>query len=100
MFERPILPSILGVHLVGGAAGLSAALILGPRHGKYDPSRKKLQSCSMTNVLLGVFMLWWGWLGFNCGSTFGLSGGGYQTVFLVRSSKLMFSQVVLVFENK
>lgn len=64
-----------GVHLVGGAAGLAAAVMLGPRLGRFDDNKKRLQPCSMTNVLLGTFMLWWGWLGFNCGSTFGITGG-------------------------
>lgn len=64
-----------GVHLVGGAAGLAAAVMLGPRLGRFDDNKKRPQPCSMTNVLLGTFMLWWGWLGFNCGSTFGISGG-------------------------
>lgn len=63
-----------GVHLVGGAAGLAAAVMLGPRLGRFDDNKKRLQPCSMTNVLLGTFMLWWGWLGFNCGSTFGITG--------------------------
>ncbi|XP_073239196.1 putative ammonium transporter 3 [Porites lutea] len=63
-----------GVHLVGGVAGLVAAMMLGPRQGTYNKSIKKSQPGSLTNVMLGTFMLWWGWLGFNCGSTFGISG--------------------------
>jgi len=63
-----------GVHLVGGVAGLVAAIMLGPRLGRYDKSVERGKPGSLTNVMLGTFMLWWGWLGFNCGSTFGISG--------------------------
>lgn len=64
------------VHLVGGVASIVAAVMLKPRKNKFDEHGKprKLQMGSSTNVLLGTFMLWWGWLGFNCGSTFGISG--------------------------
>ena len=64
-----------GVHMVGGVAGLVAAIMLGPRLGRYDNSVEQGKPSSLTNVMLGTFMLWWGWLGFNCGSTFGISGG-------------------------
>jgi len=67
-----------GVHLVGGAAGLAAAVMLGPRTGRFDDDKKRPQPCSMTNVMLGTFMLWWGWLGFNCGSTFGITGAKWK----------------------
>lgn len=63
-----------GVHMVGGVAGLVAAIMLGPRLGRYDESVERGKPGSLTNVMLGTFMLWWGWLGFNCGSTFGISG--------------------------
>ena len=62
------------VHLVGGVSGLVATLMLKPRTGRFDESAPPKQMASPTNVLLGTFMLWWGWLGFNCGSTFGISG--------------------------
>jgi len=62
------------VHLVGGVSGLVATLMLKPRVGRFDASAPPTQMASPTNVLLGTFMLWWGWLGFNCGSTFGISG--------------------------
>lgn len=71
------------VHLVGGVAGLVATIMLKPRAGKFKscsgvnaPLTHKMGS--PTNVLLGMFMLWWGWLGFNCGSTFGVSGGRWK----------------------
>ena len=66
------------VHMVGGAASIVAASMLKPRHGRFEKKDENEISesiASPTNVVLGTFMLWWGWLGFNCGSTFGISGG-------------------------
>ena len=65
------------VHLVGGFSGLVATLYLKPRLGLFDENRcsRTNTMASPTNVMLGTFMLWWGWLGFNCGSTFGITGG-------------------------
>ncbi|GIY63278.1 putative ammonium transporter 3 [Caerostris darwini] len=63
------------VHLVGGTSALVAAIMLKPRLGRYDNGdNSSLSLGSPTNALVGMFMLWWGWLGFNCGSTFGVSG--------------------------
>ncbi|KAJ8029856.1 Ammonium transporter 1 member 1 [Holothuria leucospilota] len=65
------------VHLVGGITGLIATIMLKPRRGRFDGSRSAEMS-NPTNAILGMFMLWWGWLGFNCGSTFGISGGKWK----------------------
>ena len=65
------------VHLVGGFAALVATLYLKPRAGRFDAGHK-MDMASPTNAVLGTFMLWWGWLGFNCGSTFGVSEGWYM----------------------
>lgn len=57
------------VHSVGGWAGLATVLILGPRVGKYI--KGKAQTISGHNIGLGcvgLFMLWFGWFGFNGGS--------------------------------
>ena len=62
------------VHLVGGVSGLVATMMLKPRSGRFDVNIPSEAMASPTNVLLGTFMLWWGWLGFNCGSTFGVTG--------------------------
>ncbi|KXJ26494.1 putative ammonium transporter 3 [Exaiptasia diaphana] len=68
------------VHLVGGVSGLVATILLKPRTGRFDEkgNPNKLEMASPTNVLLGTFMLWWGWLGFNCGSTFGITGAKWK----------------------
>ena len=63
------------VHMVGGASAFVAAIMLGPRHGRFDESVENPPLASPTNVILGTFMLWWGWNAFNCGSTWGVSGG-------------------------
>lgn len=58
------------VHMVGGIAGLWGALIEGPRIGRFDKSGNSLvfRGHSATLVVLGTFLLWFGWYGFNPGS--------------------------------
>ena len=58
------------VHMTGGVAALMGALFLGPRIGKYGPDGKAraIPGHSMPLVILGVFILWLGWFGFNPGS--------------------------------
>ncbi|KAI9071311.1 hypothetical protein K1719_035032 [Acacia pycnantha] len=58
------------VHLVGGIAGLWGALIEGPRIGRFDHTGRPiaLRGHSATLVVLGTFLLWYGWYGFNPGS--------------------------------
>ncbi len=62
------------VHSVGGWAGLAGALYLGPRIGKYTAEGKvnPLPGHSLMAATLGVFVLWFGWFGFNPGSTMGV----------------------------
>ena len=59
------------VHMVGGGAGLAGALLLGARIGKYDEDGKPraIPGHSISMAVLGVFILWFGWFGFNAGST-------------------------------
>ncbi len=60
------------VHTVGGFVGLAGAILLGPRFGKYgkDGKPKAIPGHSITLSALGTFILWFGWFGFNPGSTF------------------------------
>jgi ammonium transporter, Amt family len=61
------------VHSVGGWFALIGAIMLGPRLGKYDASGKPLAipGHSLSLATLGTFILWFGWFGFNPGSTMG-----------------------------
>jgi Amt family ammonium transporter len=65
------------VHMVGGFAGLMGAMIVGARLGKYDGSGRvnPIPGHNIGIAVLGMFILWFGWYGFNPGSTLGLSGG-------------------------
>jgi Amt family ammonium transporter len=58
------------VHSVGGWAALAGAIVLGPRIGKYiNGKAQAIKGHSLTLAALGVFILWFGWFGFNAGST-------------------------------
>ena len=68
------------VHMTGGVAALVGAKVLGPRSGRFtatDSSAKQAMSGhSMPLTVIGTFLLWIGWYGFNQGSTFGVTGQG------------------------
>lgn len=59
------------VHSVGGWLALAGAIVLGPRIGKYGPDGKPkaIPGHNLPIAALGVFILWFGWFGFNPGST-------------------------------
>jgi Amt family ammonium transporter len=59
------------VHSVGGWLALAGAIVLGPRSGKYGPDGKPraILGHNIPLAALGVFILWFGWFGFNPGST-------------------------------
>lgn len=65
------------VHSVGGWAALAGIIVLGPRIGKYSKEGKVLPipGHSMALATLGVFVLWFGWFGFNPGSTMAADAG-------------------------
>ncbi|MFT5515626.1 MAG: Amt family ammonium transporter [Rhodothermales bacterium] len=62
------------VHGVGGVSALVGAWMLGPRFGRFnkDGSSNVIGGHSMPLVTIGVFILWFGWFGFNGGSTLGM----------------------------
>ena len=59
------------VHSIGGWLALAGAIVLGPRIGKYGPDgkAKAIPGHNIALAALGVFILWFGWFGFNPGST-------------------------------
>ena len=65
------------VHLTGGVAALMGAIALGPRIGKYDEDGKPraIPGHNIVFTVIGVFILWLGWFGFNPGSE--LAADGY-----------------------
>ena len=62
------------VHSTGGWAALAGAMVVGPRYGKFhkDGSIKPTPPSNILVVTLGVFILWFGWFGFNGGSQLAL----------------------------
>ncbi|MEE4277737.1 MAG: ammonium transporter [Halieaceae bacterium] len=56
------------VHVVGGAIALAAALVIGPRLGRFESSRA-IESSNLAVAALGAFLLMFGWFGFNSGAS-------------------------------
>lgn len=69
------------VHSVGGWLGLTGAAVLGPRIGKYVNGKPKaIPGHNLAFGALGVFILWFGWFGFNPGSELSATGGSTVTI--------------------
>ena len=66
------------VHLCGAVAALAAVLVLGPRKGKYGANGQvnAIPGANMPLATLGMFILWFGWFGFNGGSELALANFG------------------------
>jgi Amt family ammonium transporter len=71
------------VHYQGALAALAGALLLGPRIGKFgaDGKPNAIPGHNMAFTTLGVIILWFGWFGFNAGSTLSVQSGDYLGYF-------------------
>jgi len=67
------------VHMCGGMAAIVGAGIVGPRTGRFDEQKRPLPmpGHSTTLQVMGTMILWFGWYGFNPGSTLGMSAPNY-----------------------
>jgi Amt family ammonium transporter len=76
------------VHSVGGWAALAGILMLGPRMGKYGPDGRvnAIPPHSYTSAVIGCFVLWLGWFGFNPGSTMAVDGGAISHIFMTTNT--------------
>lgn len=84
------------VHSVGGWAALAGALILGPRYGKYDKDGKPkaIPGHNMALAVIGLFVLWLGWFGFNPGSTMSFQNPGDVAHILVTTNTSAIAAVL------
>lgn len=84
------------VHSVGGWAALAGAMLLGPRHGKYDKNGKPnaIPGHNMSLAVIGLFVLWLGWFGFNPGSTMSFQNPGDVMHILVTTNTAAIAAVL------
>ncbi|MEX0653487.1 MAG: ammonium transporter [Phycisphaeraceae bacterium] len=75
------------VHSVGAWAALAAVVVLGPRLGKYakDGTVNPIPGHSLPMAAIGVFLLWFGWFGFNGGSVLSADAAGVSLVLVTTS---------------
>ena len=64
------------VHSIGGWVSLATLLVIGPRTGRFPRDRpaEKIHGSNLPLSVLGVMLIWFGWFGFNGGSTLALNG--------------------------
>ncbi|HEY8443673.1 MAG TPA: ammonium transporter [Clostridia bacterium] len=84
------------VHSLGGWAALAGAIILGPRFGKYDKNgkAKAIPGHNLSLAVIGLFVLWLGWFGFNPGSTMSFQNPGDVAHILVTTNTAAIAAVL------
>ena len=84
------------VHLTGGATALVGAMILGPRLGRFnaDGSSNPIPGHSVPLASLGVFILWFGWFGFNPGSNLAVGDGEAISLIAINTNLAAASAAV------
>lgn len=84
------------VHLTGGVTALVGAMILGPRLGRFnaDGSSNPIPGHSVPLASLGVFILWFGWFGFNPGSNLAVGDGEAISLIAINTNLAAASAAV------
>jgi Amt family ammonium transporter len=79
------------VHMIGGSIALAGAIVIGPRIGKYnkDGSANAIHGHSLSLGVLGTVILFFGWFGFNPGSSLGFVGGFRDLAVLAAINTLL-----------
>jgi len=79
------------VHMIGGAIALAGAIVIGPRIGKFnkDGSANTIPGHSVTLGILGTIILFFGWFGFNPGSSLGFVGAFRNLAVIAAINTLM-----------
>ncbi len=86
------------VHSVGGWGALAGVILLGPRLGKYVNSTvKPIMGHNLPMAAIGVFLLWFGWFGFNGGSVLSAAADDVSRVFVTTSLAAAAGLVSAVF---
>src|SRR5512147_3144582 len=79
------------VHTIGGAIGLAGAMVIGPRLGRFkkDGTANTIPGHSISLGVLGTIILFFGWFGFNPGSSLSFTGAGRNLAVLASVNTLM-----------
>ena len=82
------------VHAVGGAFALAGIITIGPRHGRFlaDGSERIFSGHNIPLGALGMFLLFFGWFGFNCGSNLAVDG----TIGLIATNTMLAGSAALI----
>lgn len=83
------------VHSIGGWAALAGIIVLGPRIGKYSADGKvnAIPGHNMSLATIGCFVLWFGWFGFNPGSTMGINAELISHVAVTTNTAAAFATI-------
>ncbi|NLG34693.1 MAG: ammonia permease, partial [Lentisphaerae bacterium] len=81
------------VHSVGGWAALAGVMVLGPRFGKYKKNGgiNPIPGHNMSIAVIGLFVLWLGWFGFNPGSTMAADPGAIAKVLMTTNTSAIMA---------